>query len=82
MTSLKEENPDLYAKQFSRFVKAGIQPTSVRFISNLSREKIKFIHISFFQFEALYKAAHAAIRADPSPAKKKEQKADAPKPKR
>ena len=30
MTSLKEENPDLYAKQFSRFVKAGIQPTSVR----------------------------------------------------
>jgi len=32
--------------------------------------------------EALYKAAHAAIRADPSPAKKKEKKADAPKPKR
>jgi hypothetical protein len=31
MTSLKEENPDLYAKQFSRFVKAGIQPTSVGF---------------------------------------------------
>jgi len=29
MTSLKEEDPDLYAKQFSRFVKAGIQPTSV-----------------------------------------------------
>jgi large subunit ribosomal protein L5e len=50
MTSLKEENPDQYAKQFSRFVKAGIQPTS---------------------FEALYKAAHAAIRADPSPAQKK-----------
>jgi large subunit ribosomal protein L5e len=61
MTSLKDENPDLYAKQFSRFVKAGIEPTS---------------------FEALYKAAHAAIRADPSPSPKKEQKADAPKPKR
>jgi len=61
MTSLKEENPDLYSKQFSRFVKAGIEPSS---------------------FEALYKAAHAAIRADPSPAKKKEKKADAPKPKR
>jgi hypothetical protein len=29
MTSLKDENPDLYAKQFSRFVKAGIEPTSV-----------------------------------------------------
>ncbi len=35
-----------------------------------------------FQFEALYKAAHAAIRADPSPPKKKEKKADAPKAKR
>lgn len=31
MTTLKEENPDLYAKQFSRFVKAGIQPSSVKF---------------------------------------------------
>ncbi len=31
MTTLKEENPDVYAKQFSRFVKAGIQPTSVEF---------------------------------------------------
>jgi len=61
MTSLKEEDPDLYAKQFSRFVKAGIQPTS---------------------FEALYKAAHAAIRKDPSPSPKKQQKPDAPKPKR
>lgn len=30
MTSLKEENPDAYAKQFSRFVKQGIAPTSVR----------------------------------------------------
>ncbi|CAM2699594.1 unnamed protein product [Rotaria socialis] len=58
MTALKEENPDLYAKQFSRFVKAGIEPTS---------------------FEALYKAAHAAIRADPSLSPKK---TDAPKPKR
>jgi large subunit ribosomal protein L5e len=61
MTSLKDDNPDLYAKQFSRFVKAGIEPTS---------------------FEALYKAAHAAIRADPSPSPKKEKKADAPKAKR
>ncbi|CAF4775386.1 unnamed protein product, partial [Rotaria magnacalcarata] len=58
MTALKEENSDLYAKQFSRFVKAGIEPTS---------------------FEALYKAAHAAIRADPSLSPKK---TDAPKPKR
>ena len=32
MTSLKDENPDHYAKQFSRFVKAGIQPSSVKFI--------------------------------------------------
>jgi hypothetical protein len=31
MTSLKDDNPDLYAKQFSRFVKAGIEPSSVRF---------------------------------------------------
>jgi len=61
MTNLKEENSDLYAKQFSRFIKAGIEPTS---------------------FEALYKKAHAAIRADPSATPKKEKKADAPKPKR
>jgi len=61
MTSLKDENPDAYAKQFSRFVKAGIEPSS---------------------FEALYKAAHAAIRTDPSPSPKKEKKADATKPKR
>lgn len=61
MKTLKEENPDLYAKQFSRFVRAGIEPSS---------------------FEALYKAAHAAIRADPSPAAKKAKKAEAGKPKR
>jgi len=61
MTLLKEENPELYAKQFSRFIKAGIAPTS---------------------FEALYKAAHAAIRADPSPTVKEEKKVDATKPKR
>ncbi|CAF1519295.1 unnamed protein product [Rotaria sp. Silwood1] len=61
MTTLKEENSDLYAKQFSRFVKAGIESSS---------------------FEALYKAAHAAIRADPSPSPKKEKKANAAKPKR
>ncbi len=40
-----------------------------------------FIHVDF-QFEALYKAAHAAIRADPSPSPKKVQKADAAKVKR
>ena len=34
MTSLKEENPDAYGKQFSRFVKQGIEPTSVRIQSN------------------------------------------------
>jgi len=61
MISLKEENPELYAKQCSRFVKAGVQPSS---------------------FEALYKAAHAAIYADPSPSEKKEKKTDATKPKR
>ncbi len=31
MTTLKEENSDAYVKQFSRFVKVGIQPTSVEF---------------------------------------------------
>ncbi len=77
MTSLKEENPDQYAKQFSRFVKAGIQPTSVG-----RTESFFLLFVVFFQFEALYKAAHAAIRADPSPAPKKKAKADAPKPKR
>jgi len=61
MKSLKEDNPDLYAKQFSRFVRAGIEPSS---------------------FEALYKAAHAAIRADPSPSPKKPTKEGAAKPKR
>ena len=34
MTSLKEENPDAYGKQFSRFIKQGIEPTSVRIQSN------------------------------------------------
>ncbi|CAF4067900.1 unnamed protein product [Rotaria sordida] len=48
--ALKEENSDLYAKQFSCFVKAGIEPSS---------------------FEALYKAVHAVIRADPSPSSPK-----------
>ncbi|CAF1109149.1 unnamed protein product [Rotaria sordida] len=50
ITALKEENSDLYAKQFSCFVKAGIEPSS---------------------FEALYKAVHAVIRADPSPSSPK-----------
>ena len=34
------------------------------------------------QFEDLYKAAHAAIRADPSPSPKKEKRTDGAKPKR
>ena len=29
MLLLQEENPDQYAKQFSRFIKAGIDPNSV-----------------------------------------------------
>lgn len=61
MKTLKDENADLYAKQFSRFIKAGIDPNS---------------------FESLYKAAHTAIRADPSPSPKKAKKTDASKPKR
>jgi len=61
MSNLKEENPDLYQKQFNRFVKNGIEPDS---------------------FEALYKAAHAAIRADPKATPKKEKKPDDKKPKR
>jgi hypothetical protein len=46
MTSLKEENSDLYAKQFSRFVKAGIQPTSVGFYLIFKR-KTHFSHLVF-----------------------------------
>jgi hypothetical protein len=48
---------------------------------NIFKFFVKIIYL-FFKFEALYKAAHTAIRADPSPAKKKEKKTDAPKPKR
>jgi large subunit ribosomal protein L5e len=37
MTSLKDDNPDLYAKQFSRFVRAGIEPTSVCLIGFIGK---------------------------------------------
>ncbi|CAF0954929.1 unnamed protein product [Didymodactylos carnosus] len=58
MNSLKDDNSELYQKQFSRFIKNGISPDN---------------------FEALYKAAHAAIRADPSPLQKKEKTGVKPK---
>ncbi|XP_046550156.1 60S ribosomal protein L5-like [Haliotis rubra] len=53
MKHLKEEDEDLYRKQFSRFIKEGITPDSV---------------------EGMYKKAHAAIRADPSPKAKVQKK--------
>ena len=47
MTSLKDENPDAYAKQFSRFVKQGIEPTSVRIIGqNPSRKHFSLLFCS------------------------------------
>jgi len=51
MKSLQSEDPEEYARHFSRFIKEGVTADKV---------------------EAMYKAAHAAIRADPSkkPAKK------------
>lgn len=58
MEELKESDPDRYAKQFSRFIKEGIEPSAV---------------------ETIYKNAHKAIRADPSPSPAR---TDAPKPKR
>nr|AXR98596.1 60S ribosomal protein L5 [Haliotis fulgens] len=44
MKHLKEEDDDLFRKQFSRFIKEGITADNI---------------------EAMYKKAHAAIRADP-----------------
>lgn len=50
MKSLKEDNPDLYAKQFSRFVRAGIEPSSVRRdsmnFSTLNRHLFFFVRCS------------------------------------
>jgi hypothetical protein len=56
MTSLKEENPDLYAKQFSRFVKAGVEPTSVEFF-----RKICFISYWFVFSSKLYIKLHMPL---------------------
>lgn len=44
MKKLKEDNEELYNKQFSKFISAGVKSEDI---------------------EALYKKAHAAIRADP-----------------
>lgn len=48
MSQLQEDEPEAYAKQFSRFIKAGIDSESL---------------------EEMYTKAHAAIRANPNPAK-------------
>lgn len=48
MRQLSEDEPEAYAKQFSRFVKAGVSADDL---------------------EAMYTKAHAAIRANPNPAK-------------
>jgi len=63
MRKLKEEDEEKYKKQFSRFIKSGIDADKM---------------------EALYKKAHAAIRADPAykrdPSKKTFPKDKKPKP--
>ncbi|KAG9391051.1 Ribosomal protein L18/L5 [Carpediemonas membranifera] len=51
MNELKEENPEAYEKQFSRFIKEGIVGDDL---------------------VGIYEKVHAAIRADPAPAAKKE----------
>ena len=53
MKQLLEEDEDAYKRQFSRYIKLGINADDV---------------------EGMYSAAHAAIRKDPSPAKKKDHK--------
>ncbi|XP_067661851.1 large ribosomal subunit protein uL18-like [Haliotis asinina] len=53
MKHLKEEDEDLFRKQFSRFIKEGITPDNI---------------------EGMYRKAHAAIRADPSPKAKVQKK--------
>lgn len=60
MRSLEEEDPEAFKRQFSQYIKLGINAD---------------------QIETIYKNAHAAIRADPSQAKK-EEKAPAAKKKR
>lgn len=51
MKSLEEEDPEAFKRQFSQYIKLGINAD---------------------QIENMYKNAHAAIRADPSPSEKKE----------
>jgi len=53
MNHLMEEDEEAYKKQFSRFIKLGINPDGL---------------------EAMYKKAHAAIRANPARDAKKEKK--------
>jgi len=53
MTSLMEDDEEAYKRQFSRFIKLGINPDGI---------------------EAMYKKAHAAIRANPVREKKPEKK--------
>jgi large subunit ribosomal protein L5e len=48
MTHLKENDPDAYQKQFSKYIKAGVNADDV---------------------EPMWKAIHAAIRADPNKAR-------------
>jgi large subunit ribosomal protein L5e len=55
MQTLEEEEPETFAKRFSQFAAAGLQPDSL---------------------EAMYKAAHAAIRKDPKPSPKSSYKPD------
>jgi len=55
MEKLEEENEEAYKRQFSRFIKNGINSENI---------------------EEMYKKAHAAIRADPSPKAKVEKTVD------
>jgi len=57
MRSLEEEDPEAFKRQFSQYIKLGINADQV---------------------EPMYKNAHSAIRADPSPAAKKEYKPAGP----
>lgn len=64
----QESNEDLFKKQFSRFVTAGVTSEGVR-RNAITRMTGRFMFF-FCQMEALYKKAHAAIRADPAKVKK------------
>merc|ERR1712037_1075417 len=55
MEKLEEENEEAFKRQFSRFIKNGINSENI---------------------EEMYKKAHAAIRADPSPKAKVEKTVD------